>query len=862
MFIRKVLLEGYIPFSNSGLKHVEFYPTEPGICILGGNGAGKSSLLRAITPFPQLKPLYQKNGKFEMQVEHNGSVYDISSDFSSTGSPNHFVKDGVELNEGGTGETQRDLVEEYLGMKPYIWELISGNVHICEMTKSARKQLFSTHYPSDLSFVLDLHKKICSQIRAYGNQLKLLQTREGSLRAALINPVEARRLADYKKAAEDVIDRIDKVNLLLETEIERLMSHEVMRKEYHPNDLDGVVHELHKIQQAYISELLDIKDAKEFGEHIDTEHLNIDYSRLNNELTHLEREKESITNNLQDIRDELNKFANLKYASNDDKKSSLLQEMNVIDKELSVLEADKSWEETGLIAHDKLLDVIELEKDISDLVSQLHSFAGKLIGQEAITKYKNDIIIAQNTVSTLMREKTELNSELVKAENRLAVLNKNSYPIDCIRTCALRSSLESSVRDVRLRVDNINNRIKAIDEHALASAELISKNEKLLQEVVAAVPLMKTLWDLLSENYLLEIALKGENFITCLNTHSTDIVNRIKLAQEASKKYYRYKNLLDRKEQIEHTVSMMETVEKTQLSTEVINGIIADRERKIDEGIKRLNVTEGMCADIVRRMDRCTYVNNLLRHLQTLIDRAETAINIKRIRTRIGFNKDMIREHTAIKNNLNSKLREIESTLEDQRRINDILLTETLPTIDKVKTEKVKWEAAESGLSPNKGLPCIYLIRFINRLIARTNAFIKEVWNHDMELVYLSEEEDLDFSLSVMMNKSIVVDDISTCSKGEKSMIDLAFMLALCVERGYANTCAIKLDEIDAALTEEHRTRLVGLLDRLLADGVIKQMFLVNHYAIQTGLTHAECVILSSDGIVVPNVSNESAVIY
>ena len=93
-------------------------------------------------------------------------------------------------------------------------------------------------------------------------------------------------------------------------------------------------------------------------------------------------------------------------------------------------------------------------------------------------------------------------------------------------------------------------------------------------------------------------------------------------------------------------------------------------------------------------------------------------------------------------------------------------------------------------------------------------------------------------------------------------MIDLAFMLALCVERGYANTCAIKLDEIDAALTEEHRTRLVGLLDRLLADGVIKQMFLVNHYAIQTGLTHAECVVLSSDGIVVPNVSNESAVIY
>lgn len=862
MFIKKVLLEGYIPFSNSGLKHVEFYPTEPGICILGGNGAGKSSLLRAITPFPQLKPSYQKNGKFEMQVEHGGSVYDISSDFASTGSPNHFVKDGVELNEGGTGETQRDLVEEHLGMKPYIWELISGNVHICEMTKSVRKQLFSTHYPSDLSFVLELHKKICSQIRAYGNQMKLLQTREGALRAALINPAEAKRLADYKEAAENVIDRIDKVNLLLETEIERLRSHEAMRKEYHPDDLDGVIHELHKIQQAYISEFLDIRDAKEFGPTIDAEHLNIDYSRLNNELTHLEKEKDTISNNLQDIRDELNKFANLKYASNDDKKTSLLQEMSVVERELAMLEADKSWETTGLIAHDKLLDVIDLEKDIADIVSQLHSFAGRLIGQEAIAKYKNDIVIAQNTVSTLMREKNELNSELVKAENRLAVLNKNSYPMDCSRTCALRTTLESSVRDVRLRIDSINERIKAIDEHAKASAELISKNEKILQEVVAAVPIMKSLWDVLSENYLLEIALKGEDFVTCLNTHSIDIVNRIKLAQEASKKYYRYKNLLDRKEQIEHTVSMLETVEKTQLSTEVINSIIADREKKIDEGIKRLNVVEGMCSEIARRMDRYSYVGNLLHHLQTLVDKAETAINIKLIRTRIEFNKEMIREHTSMKNSLNSKLREIESTLEDQKRIDDILQTEILPTIEKVKSDKVKWEAVEAGLSPNKGLPCIYLIRFINRLIARTNSFIKEVWNHDMELVYLNEEEDLDFSLSVMMNKSVIVDDISSCSKGEKSMIDLAFMLALCVERGYTNTCAIKLDEIDAALTEEHRTRLVGLLDRLLAEGVIKQMFLVNHYAIQTGLTHAECVVLSSEGIVVPNTSNESAIIY
>ena len=862
MFIKKVLLEGYIPFSNSGLKHVEFYPSEPGICILGGNGAGKSSLLRAISPFPQSRPSYQKNGKYEMQVEHSGNIYDISSDFSNAGSPNHFIKNGTELNAGGTGDVQKDLVEEHLGMKPYIWDLISGNVHICSLVKSARKQLFSAHYPSDLSFVLDYHKKVCSQIRAYGNQLKLLQSREGSLNAAKINSAEVERLKRFKAAAEEVIDRIDKINLLLENEVNQLRAHDAMKHDYHPDDLEGIEYKFHCLRDAYVNEFVNIEDARELGEDVDREHLRINYARLNSELQHLEKDRDTITGNIQDIRDELNKFANLKYASTDDKKSSLINDMQVVDREIAVLEADKSWETTGIIAHDKLLDLEEHLHEIYDLVTNLKQYSGRLIGQEEISKIKNDVYIARNTVVTLQREKRELESELAKAKSRLEALTRNSYPLDCSRTCALRSTLESSVRDVRLRIDKINERIKSIDAHAMAAAELISSSEKRLQEIAAAIPVMKTLWDLLSDNYLTDIALKGEDFVECLNQRGQEILNRVRRAEEASKKFYRYRNLQDKHAQIEHTLSMMESVEKTQLSAEVIDGIIADRERKIDEGLRKLTSIEGMCNDLVRRMNRMTHVGELVRQIDDLTERAQVAINIKIIRTRIEFDKEMIAEHIRVKNELNSKLREIESTLQDQKRVDDILNTEIIPTLEKVRSEKQKWEAVEAGLSPNKGLPCIYLVRFINRLIARANAYIKEVWNHDMELVYRSEDEDLDFTLPVMMNKSIVVDDIALCSKGEQSMIDLAFMLALCVERGYANTCAVKLDEIDSGMTEEHRTKLIGLLDRLLSDGEIKQMFLVNHFAIQTGLTHSECIVLSTDGIIVPQVYNTNCDIH
>ena len=193
MLIQKAVVEGYIPFTHVGNKHVEFAADKPIIAFIGSNGSGKSSLLRAMSVFPAIRTDYAKNGFIEMTIDHNGHTYEIGSHFENATSPNSFKKDGVELNVGGTGDTQKDLIEEHFGLLPYINELMSGKVQICSMVKSARKQLFSSCYPSDLSFVLEYHKKVCSNIRAIGNQIKLMQQREGSLVASQIAQEEETR---------------------------------------------------------------------------------------------------------------------------------------------------------------------------------------------------------------------------------------------------------------------------------------------------------------------------------------------------------------------------------------------------------------------------------------------------------------------------------------------------------------------------------------------------------------------------------------------------------------------------------------------------------------------------------------------
>ena len=863
MLIQKAVVDGYIPFTHAGNKHVEFTADEPVIAFIGANGSGKSSLLRAMSVFPATRTDYDKHGFIELTLTHDGHLYELASRFENATAPNSFKKDGVELNLGGTGDTQKDLIEENFGLLPYINELMSGKVQICSMPKSARKQLFSSCYPSDLSFVLEYHKKVCSNIRAIENQIKLMKSREGSLVAAQIAPEEEEKLKREKECCVEIITRIDKVNLLLENEVNQLRQRPEMQKQYHPDELVGVTHRLRMLREAYTSEFLDFASGKQLGDDVSLQGLNGLRIRLSSELAHHEKNKEYIQNNVQEIRDELDKLSNLQYASAKSKRESIINEMHVISSEIELLEKDPSWKDTPIIPMEKLGDVIYLEPSIIELLEQIHPYTGHIVGQEELDKLKNEIFLAKTTIGSLQSEKEALEKQNETCKARLGVLTKNSYPQDCQRVCQLRATVESSIRDVRLRMADIDNRLQRIKEHTDEAKQTIEKNNAVLTEIAPVRPALKKLYDILHDNYLMEIALAGDTFITCMNTTPMEVINRLRRGIENSKKFHRYKNQKQRYDELSRTLSMMKTIESSQMSAEMIEKIVLDRERKIGEGIAKINDIEDECRKIDENLDKVTRVAEIMVDINRIIDSVQTNMNIKIIRTRIEFDKQMIQEHEDLRREVGATLREIERTLDDQKRLHDVLETEIRPTLKQLRTDEDKWKAVESGLNPSKGLPCIYLVRFINRLLQRANQFIKEVWCHSLELVYLNEEDDLDFTIQVMQNKSTIVKDISLCSNGEAAIINLAMILAIGVERGYLNWCYLKLDEIDAALTEGHRSKLVALIDRLVADGTIKQLFLVNHFAIQSGMSRCSTICLSAEGIVLPNEYNkDNVVIY
>ena len=133
MLIRKLSLSGYNRLATTSIKTIEIQPKNKIVLIIGLNGCGKSSLLKELTPLPAISQEYQKDGYKFIEIEHNGKIFSLLSDFGSA-HKHSFRVDGEELNQPGTLQIQRELVKEYFNITQEIHDLMLGNKSFHKMS--------------------------------------------------------------------------------------------------------------------------------------------------------------------------------------------------------------------------------------------------------------------------------------------------------------------------------------------------------------------------------------------------------------------------------------------------------------------------------------------------------------------------------------------------------------------------------------------------------------------------------------------------------------------------------------------------------------------------------------------------------
>jgi len=851
-------LKGYLPLSHCGTHHLTAGFEDICTAFLGNNGTGKSSILRTLTPYPETRTDYSKNGYCKKVIEHEGHTYELISDFKNATKAHSFIKDGIEQNISGATETQTELCNEAFGFSQMIETLTSGGYDMCNMKRAERKELLMSTYPSDLSFILEYHRKVRSQINMHNNNLKMLREREHTLKGKLLDNDQLQDLYKFQKDLNVLANDIDRFILLMEQDKKRFESDpqysEALRKFRNGEliDVDDLVRQCYDVRNrawACRREHPDIfTDADFFTE----------YRVKAQETTRLEQDIAENEQSIHKTREELEEYEKYKDLNIEQELATLTNRQEWLHNEINKLHVDESCPKWSR----ETLERAEVEFPVlRDLCIEIHGMNCTVWSREKLHEAQTDIQVKTRQIQNIRQN-------LVAAETNLRNLkarqqNENNYtiPRGCVMTCQLKNSVLKMQQRTQSELDKWSSEVSDLTDAITSLESSLEESKQAIQMPSLAMPKIEMIQGIIQGYNGGKTVLNDLDVIDVLNEDPFSISNNFLKLINGNKVMITRQEYEKELMMTQTKISALKTAQSAAKELQLISKTIYEKQtalslliQQYDGQVKHLEVMKTKCQKLKEMSELVERITMLTKNYQEF-SKASWVI------ARIDFDNEIIREYTAIKQVVYEKLREIDTTIQEQENWLTRLNDEIMPNIRSIEAEVKDWIAIESGLSPNSGIPHVYMVRYINRLITRVNEFIKAVWYYDMELVYLDEDKPLDYGIQVMINKNSIVKDLSILSSGQKAMVSLAFTLAICMDRGYATKYPMKMDEVDPALTENHRIRLTNLISDWIQNKQITQLFLVNHFVIHTGMTDCGVICLSTEGIVVPAEYNKHVTI-
>ena len=118
-----------------------------------------------------------------------------------------------------------------------------------------------------------------------------------------------------------------------------------------------------------------------------------------------------------------------------------------------------------------------------------------------------------------------------------------------------------------------------------------------------------------------------------------------------------------------------------------------------------------------------------------------------------------------------------------------------------------------------------------------------------MKLDSVDEGKPLDYGFPISI-KSEHNKDISCTSDGQAEVIDLVWVLTILLQMKLLNKIPFFADEIGRCMDEVHRGKTLEFLNSIIDNGLVEQLFLINHYAaISNGFKDCNVVCLNSDNL-------------
>lgn len=834
MYIAFFELKKFKPFDLANIDSIKITPTTDTQIFIGDNGSGKSSLLNELNPFAAIKPMYHRGGYKRIDIVHDNIPYTLISDFSSNDGAHSFIVDGVNLNISKTAGIQNELVAKHLGYTNLIHDIIHLNYKMSNLSKSERKSLLLNLNPIDLSLVLDKHKSICGKIREYKNNLTMLHKKKQEFMSQLLSKdVYSKLLKDkeeltskYSKISNEIY-HLSQVMTTIENDLK-----EFQDTSYFNDILEKVKLVIKKINLFLIEckdiitrDNVDILKSKEY--------------EYRQEASHMEGELSTIQNLSSSLSTEINQY---------------IKHIEELGSEVTVdtLEFELKQLKSKLIKVNECIPIISEERYsyekpiLIEIVDRLEdhfiSFKNKTIQSNSLYKYKQKINELEYKLHSGYQTESRLDNELKTINIDLSKIPQKTVTVELCNVCEYyedskkqydrlierRSYLQKQYQDILLYN-------KKLENHKNILYSGYYKLEDLHNSLIE----IYKLWDktVLKETY--------EDFCIKIGSGIFDCVSSIKNILETSLQVYENRKVEKKIEEVSNRLKYMITSGTP--SVNFIKELLVSKQSELSELLDNIVRIETSLKFTKEKANKYKQFSNCIQTIKDLQYKLSEYTKYTILKANYSFGQYVHNEQKTELESVGNKLREIETTIKDQESVS-IRLEDTLKTISEIEKYKTDLSFIEYGISPYTGFPHKQMVDYINVLISNANYVLSEVWSYPLQLIPIDTDDPLDCVFKIQVD-DLIIPDISKLSKGQKAMVDLAWMFAFLVNNKLTDY-PLYLDEVDDGLDPYHKQKLLEWLKSLVDHDYTKQLWMVHHEAcLYEGFANSEVVCLMDGNI-------------
>lgn len=827
MKITKLVLYDHVKLKVSRIQEIEINLDQNIQLIIGSNGSGKSTILHELFPFPPVKSSFGRNGYKELFITHDGDEYKLVFDASRG---HFFYRNEVNLNIGNTYDIQKDLIFEYFGIDNDIHTILKCSLPVCEMTPSQRKKILMNMNPIDISLFLEKYQKVHKDVIAYGNNLDRLYARQKQLMSKKIPEQQYQDMI----ARRSILDNQEKLLLMWIT---------------------SVTTELNNLPHVSSIESIDQENIRSIYKVI---HLFKDIKResLSSKITELNVRIDMITQNMHNVESDMSTIIK-SIDENESKKKIIENDVQSVSYELTHLKEriDKyAFSETFVpLSKESISDINEIATRLMDILVEI-----------TYVEYKR--VLTENEVNNLGQEKMGLEYTINLKNNELNVLKaKHAEILKSIRIYSVAEDCSSDKCEL-FNVYNSNQKTKhdELNKITFQLEKLINEvdsDKKKMTEIGELYTAQVIIWNhikkgysLISSNVILKRKFDITTIVNCLNESPMHLYKTIIQYIRDSESYHEYVDIQKRIQELEIINASLNS--KKSVSIEALENELKNQNTQLTSLRNRHKDQMGSMSIIKDELSVLHQFKNVKDTSHSLLNKihdieSKTVIQLSR-----EYLSNLLSILSSSLQNIRSELIDITTICKEQELLLARLDTEIDSVINDLKPKFEKAKIVEKSLAL---LPVKYTKNFINAIIETQNYFINEVMTYPMSVISVPENEECDFSFPVIIKDEVPAKDISLLSEGQKSIIQLAFNLAMVVELKF-NRFPVYCDEYNRALDVVHSQRLTDMLLNLVKSGIMDQLFVVNHdRSMIEQLSHTgNVIVLDEKNIILPEEYNKN----